>query len=124
LALVLVLLGYQAVNPLSRQCLILLPFLILPTVMAVDTLRPPVSFTVFFGFLSVLISKVWYQIGYGLDPSIPGDQDPVFWPRYVSSTGYWMKTEQYYVQGLLIMVVLIFLFLYLRGLPCSPEEDR
>lgn len=117
LALALLLMGYQAQNPLSRQCLVILPFLVLPVTLAMDELRVPVSFMVFFGFISLLISKVWYCISYGIDPSIPGDQDPIFWPRYVSSTGFWMKADQYYVQGVLIALALCFLFLYLRSLP-------
>lgn len=117
MALSMALLGYQAINPLSRQVILLGPFLAVLTALGFEDRRLSRGFLLFFAFLSLLFSKVWYAINYGLDTSIPGDQNPVFWPRFVNSTGFWMKTEDYLWQGAVVVVTLFLLLIYLRTVP-------
>jgi len=117
LALAVLLMGLQAINPLTRQCIIILPFLGLLTAMAMEEARLGAGALTGLALLSLLLSKVWYSIGQGVDTSISGDVNPVFWPRYVNSTGYYMLTADYAAQGAFLLFVLAFLFLWLRRAP-------
>jgi hypothetical protein len=114
MALAVCLMGYQAINPLSRQCVIILPFLALLTALGLEGVRLGRGFMLFFAAFSLLLSKVWYLINTGIDVTIPGDQNPEFWPRYVNSTGFWMKTPDYLWQGAVIVAALFMLLLHLR----------
>ncbi|GFK94184.1 hypothetical protein NNJEOMEG_02024 [Fundidesulfovibrio magnetotacticus] len=122
MALAVTLMGFQAINPLTRQCIVILPFLTLLAVLALEDLRPGKWFLAGFTLLSLLFSKVWYRMNYNVDTSVSGEVNPVFWPRFTDSTGYYMKTPDYAVQGAFLLFCLAFLFLYFRTVPRAPED--
>lgn len=97
----------QGLNPLSRQMVGILPFLVLPVCLVLDTRPLPRPFLWGMAAASLAASKVWQHINAGADFNLPMEKQPAVWGRYLESTGYWMREADYRVQGVVVLVALI-----------------
>ncbi|WP_300156596.1 hypothetical protein [Solidesulfovibrio sp.] len=97
----------QSLNPLSRQMIGLLPFLVLPTCLVLDRLPLPAWFPWALAGLSLAVSKVWRFINAGADLSRPMESQPEVWGRYLESTGAWMLDADYRRQGVAVLVLFV-----------------
>jgi len=102
----------QFLCPLSRQMIGAIPFLILPLCLAIDNMPFPRPFLWIFALFSVTTSKVWMSINLGVDPGVPMEVIPEVWRRYTSSLGNYMLTEDYYQQGVLVIIALLILTVF------------
>lgn len=114
--LVLLFVLLQSLNPLSRQMIAGLPFVVAPLALTLGGMRFPGGFTRFFAAASLVVSKVWLLNNAGLEPSQASASNPVYWRRYLSSTGWWMPDDLYLQQGALVLVGLLLLAVYWRTL--------
>lgn len=103
----------QSLNPLSRQMVGILPFLVLPACLALAERRLPWPFVWGLAAASLACSKVWQRINAGADFSRSMDGQPEVWARYLESTGNWMLTPDYRRQGLVILAALVALIVAL-----------
>lgn len=92
----------QGLNPLSRQMIGILPFLVLPTCLAIGDRALSRPFLWILAAASLAVSKVWQRINAGADFSASMDSQPQVWSRYLESTGYWMLEADYHRQGLVV----------------------
>jgi len=106
----------QFVNPLSRQMIGAMPFFVLALCLALDPFRLPGWFLWAFAAASLAVSKVWMHINAGADPARSILEQPNVWQRYVSSTGNWMHTQDYLLQGAMVLGGLAALAVILRRL--------
>lgn len=114
--LVLLFVLLQSLNPLSRQMIAGLPFVLAPLAMVLGKMRLPSGTMFFFTAASLVVSKVWLLNNAGLEPSQATASNPVYWRRYLSSTGWWMPDDLYLLQGTLVLVGLLVLAVYWRTL--------
>jgi len=114
--LVLLFVLLQSLNPLSRQMIAGIPFVLAPLAMVLGRKRFPVGTMIFFTAASLVVSKVWLLNNAGLEPSQVTASNPVYWRRYLSSTGWWMPDDLYLLQGTLVFVGLLVLAVYWRTL--------
>lgn len=97
----------QAFNPLSRQMVGILPFVVLPLcVVLCDRPLSPL-FVLGMGITSLGCSKVWQHINTGADFSLPMDKQTDVWGRYLESTGYWMYEMDYRRQGIIVLCLFV-----------------
>ncbi|EFL50889.1 hypothetical protein DesfrDRAFT_2465 [Solidesulfovibrio fructosivorans JJ]] len=97
----------QGLNPLSRQMVGILPFLVLPVCLVLDSRPLPRLFLWGMAAASLAGSKVWQHINAGADFNLPMEKQPAVWSRYLESTGYWMREADYRVQGVVVLAALI-----------------
>lgn len=114
----------QSVNCETRQLTNLWPFFVLPVVQAVDEERMPAGFYYWMAGFSVLLSKCWLPINYGLGPvgesfpRAPRFQFPA--QMWFMNFGPWMSTLMLIVQGIVVGVMALWLYRrYLRGVAGS-----
>lgn len=97
----------QSLNPLSRQMIGILPFLALPTCLALTRKPLPGWFLWGLAIISLALSKVWQSINANADVTLPLHDQPEVWARYLESTGAWMREADYRWQGILILVLFV-----------------
>lgn len=104
----------QSLNPLSRQMIGMLAFIVPPACLTIaQSYRLTGAF--FWGMVlaSLAFSKIWLSINNGADLSQAMENQPEVWARYLSSTGYWMLEPDYQKQGVVVLVCLICLVVVL-----------
>lgn len=119
---VMLLLSFQSLNPLTRQMIAGLPFLIIPLAIVLDRVSFPSGFVKLFVAASLITSKVWMLNNIDIDKSISGESNSTFWTRYTSSTGWWMTDEIYLIQAVLCLGGALLLILYLDGQNIQESE--
>lgn len=97
----------QSLNPLSRQMVGIWPFLVIPVCLVLCD--RPLPRPLFWGVAvsSLVCSKVWQRINVDADFSLPLENQPNVWARYLESTGWWMRDPDYLRQGAIILCGLV-----------------
>jgi hypothetical protein len=110
LALVLGLGIVFSVGSESRQLMGYYPFLVPFIVLAMEQERLSRRFYLFFFGASLLASKAWCTVTV---PGIATDEkyDQFPWQVWFSSIGYWINTEMYLIQGGLVLLATLFIYM-------------